>query len=293
MKKNQKIIIIIVVSLITIMGGIANLVNQFLIVGVAFFVSTFVLINNKSNKWLTLLFLLSPFLLIYGSGVLYDGLFDEPLTHVHPIVFISIISAFIGFGFKLWYLKYPQKIVVVFACLYLLFFVVGGYVFMCNWLHYVWNKRHVLQTEQLSDIQIWDFSDNEIKLDEIENKVIVLDFWSLYCGACFRKFPDLEKIKNYYNNQDVIVYAVYIPKYYEDDEDTNLENRLKWMEEQNYTFDIVKTDTITVNKLGIRGVPRLLVFDKNKKIILDSNVQFLEKRYIINNIYSVIDKSLK
>ena len=65
------------------------------------------------------------------------------------------------------------------------------------------------------------------------------------------------------------------------------------MEEQNYTFDIVKTDTITVNKLGIRGVPQLLVFDKNKKIILNSNVQFLEKRYIINNIYSVIDKSLE
>jgi hypothetical protein len=39
MKLYQKIIIVLVVSLITILGGIVNWVNQFLIVGVAFFVS--------------------------------------------------------------------------------------------------------------------------------------------------------------------------------------------------------------------------------------------------------------
>jgi len=293
MKLYQKIIIIIAVSLITIMGGIANWVNQFLIVGVAFFVSTFFLIDNKSNKWLTLLFLLSPFLLIYGGTVLYDRLFFEPLVHVYPIVFVSVISAFLGLGFKLLYIKYFKKIVIVFAFLYLLLFMVGGYIFMCNWLHYVWNKKYVTQTKNPSDIQIWDFEDNEIKLDEIEKKVIVFDFWSLYCGECFRKFPDLEKIKKYYDNQDVIVYAVYIPWHFDDEEVSILENRLQWIEEKNYTFQIIKTDTLSANKLGIKGVPRLLVFDKNKRIVLNSNVQFLEKRFIINNIYSVIDKLLE
>lgn len=273
-------------------GGIVGWINQFLIVGVAFFVSAFFLINNKSNKWFTLLFLLAPFQLIAGGIVLGDALFGYPNPSVYPIVTISIISAFLGLGIKLLYLKYSKKIVIIFASLYLALFIVGGYIFMCNWLHYVFNKKHVLQTEQLSDIQIWDFSDNEIKLEKMENKVIILDFWNIHCGVCFRQFPDLEKINNYYHNKEVVVYAVYVPWHYED-EDNNLENRLKRIEAQNFTFNVVKTDTATANKIGIKAVPHLLVFDKNKKIALDSNLEFFEKRFIMNDIYSVIDKLLE
>jgi len=293
MKLYQKIIIAIVVSLIAIFGGLVNWINQFIIVGVAFFVSTFFLIDNKIKKWITILFLLSPFLLVYGGSVLYEGLFNKPLAHVHPIVFIAIINTFLGLGFKLLYLKYFKKKIIVFASLYLLLFIGGGYIFMYNWLDYVFDKKYATKTEKLSDIKIWDFSGNEIKLDEIENKVIILNFWTLYCRYCFEKFPDLEKIKNHYHNKDVVVYAVYIPRYREEEENANLENRLQWIEEQNFTFPVVKTDTATANKLGIRGVPHIVVFDKNKEIALDGGSEFKDKRFIINNLYSVIDKSLK
>lgn len=293
MKLYQKIIIIIVVSLITIFGGVVNWINQFLIVGVAFFVSTFFLIDNKLKKWITLLLLLSPFLLVYGGVVLYDGLFGKPDVHVYPIVFISVISAFLGLGFKLLYLKYFKKKIIVFASIYLVLFIVGGYFFMCNWLTYVFDKKYATKTEKLSDIKIWDFEDNEIMLDTIDNKVIVLDFWNIFCGECFKKFPDLEKIKNYYDNKAVVVYAVYIPMFSEEKENANLGNRLQWIEEQNFTFQVVKTDTLTAHKIGITGVPHILVFDKNKEIVLDGGFEFNEKRFIINNLYSVIDKSLE
>jgi len=167
-KLYQKIIIAIVVSLITIFGGIANWINQFVIVGVVFFVSTFFLIDNKLKKWITLLFLLSPFLLICGGLVLYNGVFKEPLRHVHPIIFIAIFNAFLGLWFKLLYLRCLKNKVYVFASLYLLLFIVGGYIFMPNWLRYVFDKEYALQTEKLSDIKVWDFSDNEIKLDEMD-----------------------------------------------------------------------------------------------------------------------------
>jgi thiol-disulfide isomerase/thioredoxin len=293
MKLYQKIIIIIVVSLITIFGGIVNWINQFVIVGVVFFVSTFFLIDNKSKKWLTLLCLLSPFLLMVGGSVLFFVLIGDPNPCVYPIVFISVISAFVGLTFKLWYLKFSKKRVIIFASLYLVLFIVSGYIFMYNWLNYNIAKDSIMQAEKISDIKIWDFSDNEIKLDGIDNKVIVLDFWSIHCGSCFRKFPDFEKIKNYYNNKDVVFYAVLIPWKRCDNENDELENRLKWMEKQNYTFNIVKTDTLTANLLGITGVPQLLVIDKNKKIISCNAYYNQDKKIVINNIYSVIDKLLE
>jgi thiol-disulfide isomerase/thioredoxin len=293
MKLYQKIIIVVVVSLITILGGVVNWINQFLIVGVAFFVSTFFLIDNKFKKWITIVFLLAPFLLVYGGGVLYNGLFSKPLVHVYPIVFISIINTLLGIGFKLLYLKYFNKQIIVFASLYLLLFIAGGYIFMHNWLNYVFDKKYATQTEKLSDMKIWDFLDNEIKLDEIENKVIVLDFWNIFCGECFKKFPDLEKIKNYYQNKDVVIYAVYIPMFSEEEESANIGNRLQWIEEHNFTFSVVKTDTLTAHKIGIKGVPHILIFDKNKKIVLDGGFVFKENRFVMNNLYSVIDKSLK
>jgi thiol-disulfide isomerase/thioredoxin len=288
MKLYQKIIIAVVVSIITICGGIAR-INHFIIVGVAFFVSTFFLIDNKLKKWITILFLLSPFLVVYGGLILYEGLFRTPLTHAHPIVLISIINTLLGLGFKLLYLKYLKKRIIVFASLYLVLFIAGGYIFMYNWLHYTVDNRHLLQTENLSDIRVWDFSDNEIKLDEIENKVIVLDFWTIHCGYCFQKFPVLEKIKNYYRNKDIVFYAVYIPSACEED----LEDRLQWIEDQNFTFHVVKTDTLTAHKIGIKGVPHITVFDKNKEIALDGGFVYQDKRVIINNLYSVINKSLK
>lgn len=161
---------------------------------------------------------------------------------------------------------------------------------MCNWLHCVWSKKYITQTEQLADIQIWDFSEKEVSFDE--NKVIVLEFWSIHCSAYFSKLYDLEKINNYYQNDAVVVYAVLIPWHDNYAENDDLEKRLQWIGEQNFTFNVVKMDTLNANKLGI-GVPRILVFDKTKKVALDSSVQFIEKKIILNNIYTVIDKLLK
>jgi len=292
MKLYQKIIIAVVVSLITIFGGIAR-INHFIIVGVAFFVATFFLIDNKIKKWITILFLLSPFLLVVGGLILYEGLFRTPLPHAHPIVLIAIINTLLGLGFKLLYLKYFKKRIIVFAFLYLVLFIAGGYIFIYNWLHYIVDNRNLLQTENLSDIKIWDFLDNEIKLDEIENKVIVLDFWTIHCGYCFQKFPVLEKIKNYYQNKDVVFYAVYIPDACGEEENADLENSLQWIEEHNFTFHVVRTDTVTAHKIGIKGVPHITVFDKNKEIALDGGFVYQENRLIINNLYSVINKLLK
>ena len=286
MKLYKKIIIAVLVSIITILGGIFNWINQFVIVGGLFFIITFLLIDNKIKKWITVLFLLSPFILVYGVFAIY-----VKQVHVYPIVFISIINTFLGFCFKLRYLKsLKKKTIIILASIYLALFIAGGYVFMYNWLNYIFKEEAVLQTETISDIKVYDFSDNEIKLDEIDNKVIVLDFWSLYCGYCFLKFSELEKIKSYYNDNEVVFYAIYIQRT-NYDEDNNLTERLKWIEEQNYTFNIAKTDSITAEKLGIKAVPHLLVFDKNKELALNSGFGFQE-RFVINNLYSVINKLL-
>jgi thiol-disulfide isomerase/thioredoxin len=297
MKLYQKIIIAVIVSLISILGGIFTWIYQFIIVGVVFFVSTFFLIDNKIKKWITILFLLSPFLLIYGGITFPDVIFRHfQLTHIYPIIIISIISTFLGLVFKLLYQKYSKKIIIVFASIYILVLIVGGYIFMCNWLYYVFTEESDVQIEKISDIKLWDFSDNEIKLDEIDNKVIVLDFWTLSCGACFRKFPDFEKIKNSFSDKEVVFYAVYIPWNRDYTENSGLEDRLKWIEEQGFTFNVVKTDSITANKLGISTVPHLFIFDKAKKLTYNNGFIGLigqEKKIIINNLYSVIDKLIE
>jgi len=290
MKLSLRNLVSIAVSLIATFGGVCGWVNHFLIVGIIFFVSSFLQINNKSNKGFTLFFLIFPFIVLYGGTVLYDRLFGVTTPQVYPIVLISIINLLIGFGFKLLYLKCSKKIVIAFASLYLIIFLIGGYIFMCNWLHCVWSKKYITQTEQLADIQIWDFSEKEVSFDE--NKVIVLEFWSIHCSAYFSKLYDLEKINNYYQNDAVVVYAVLIPWHDNYAENDDLEKRLQWIGEQNFTFNVVKMDTLNANKLGI-GVPRILVFDKTKKVALDSSVQFIEKKIILNNIYTVIDKLLK
>ena len=268
-------------------GNVLGVTKVFNVVGLAFLAGTFFLIDNKTKKWIIILVLLVPFLSSFGFLTIRDK-----LVYMYPVVAIAIINTFLGLYFKLQYLKrLKKKVIVICASTYLLLFMVGGYFFMCNWVGYVFSKEVILETGKVSDVNIYDLSDNEIKLDETENKIIILDFWSLDCGYCFRKFADFEKLKKYYNSDDILFYAVYIP--FNSKDDKLLEERLKWIEEQNYTFNIVKTDSITAAKLEIRAVPHILIFDRNKEVAYNNGYgDEIENRMIIDNLYSVIDKLL-
>jgi thiol-disulfide isomerase/thioredoxin len=55
---------------------------------------------------------------------------------------------------------------------------------------------------------LWSSEGNWKSLSELRGKVIVLDFWATWCGACIESFPKVTRLAERYRDADVIVVGV-------------------------------------------------------------------------------------
>lgn len=135
--------------------------------------------------------------------------------------------------------------------------LIGIYGFT-NFRYYIMNYN--ARQDNVSPIMM--FSNNEIRIDTIKNKVIILDYWTTSCGVCFKKFPEYEKLYlKYKENPNVVIYSVNIPV----KRDT-LGYAKQKIEKYNYKFPVLYSESDTIPKqLGFNTYPHLIIL-KNKKI---------------------------
>lgn len=120
-------------------------------------------------------------------------------------------------------------------------------------------------------------------------KIEVVDFYSSYCGICFKKFPEYERLKQKYNSDtNVKFYAIHVG--YEKD---TFSNSIKLLDGYSYTFN--KLYSISRNEirdsLGFESFPQLFII-KNGQIIhhgfLETNPNIL-----LDNTDEIIQTHLK
>ncbi|WP_438972820.1 TlpA family protein disulfide reductase [Polaribacter sp.] len=135
----------------------------------------------------------------------------------------------------------------------------------------------------------FSIKNNKVRIDTIQDKVIVLDFWTTSCGKCFEKFPDFEKLYyKYQNNSNVLLYAVNIPVR----RDT-VGYAKKRIEKYNYNFPVLYSDSDTVPKqLGFDKYPHMVIL-KNGKIRFNGYLNLNEKNVFFYDIENEIEKLIK
>lgn len=127
-----------------------------------------------------------------------------------------------------------------------------------------------------------------INVHNINAKVIVLDYWYTGCGACFRRFPDLEVMhKKYANDKEVLIAAVQIP--FKNEPNAKLAN--EWIAA--YSFPRFSTLLYEdSNPWQISKFPYVLIFDKHKKLRY-KGMLITEDRPLVSNTYDLIEKLKK
>ena len=101
------------------------------------------------------------------------------------------------------------------------------------------------------DFSVMDLDGNPISLEDYSGKVVLLDFWAVWCYFCIVEMPNLKKVYDTYNADGFDVIGVSL-----DDEEVKVreyikENDIQWRQ----IFDRAVGENSLVQQYGIKGIP--------------------------------------
>ncbi len=107
------------------------------------------------------------------------------------------------------------------------------------------------------------------KLADYRGKVVVLDFWGVWCGPCIHAIPAIKELQNLYKDQDVVFLGIHTAA-----TDMTLVKRLLRQEEWNLTVGLdVGEEIVTgesVRRFAVNGFPTTIVVDRRGTIAFNS-----------------------
>ena len=103
---------------------------------------------------------------------------------------------------------------------------------------------------------------SEVALDKIRGKVVLLNFWATWCGACRSEMPSLETLyRDFRHYPDFAVLTVSIDQ-------RGKPAVAQFMASKGYNFPVLlDTSNVTSAAYGVSGIPSTFVIGRNGQII--------------------------
>lgn len=120
-------------------------------------------------------------------------------------------------------------------------------------------KESDLVGKTATPFKVQDISGVEYALDQLNGKIVVLNFWFIACKPCVMEMPDLNHLVEKYANKEVLFIAFAL-----DDKD-DLENFLL---KNNFNYKIIPNSMETAKNYDVSSYPTHIVLNKSSKIEL-------------------------
>ena len=133
------------------------------------------------------------------------------------------------------------------------------------------------ELKKYSDLSFLDDQNNQIKLDNFNGNMILLNFWATWCAPCKEEMPSLDQLKLNKNLNNLEIFPINIGK-------DNLKKSKKFFDDLkiknlNIFFDNPNT---LAKKIGLRGVPTSILINKDgyefARIV--GSINFSDKNFI-------------
>jgi len=268
----KKIIITIIITLIlAILTSLTTFIGghklKFMVCFISFPIYLYIIIRKSKNMNLLFLIILSTYILFNLIILTLGGLKFYMVSNLSTLS--GVLGLFWGF-LLIKYIKNKPKLYTTFiiGLLFLVWIEQKGYNL---WIHKVNYGTFTGISSQKLDREVFLYNtkrQNTLSLKKT-NKLILLDFWNTHCGACFKKFPILNKFSE--NNKDLLVYAVNVPYKKE-----NLGHSEDLLRKRNYSFNNLFISNKDARYLGISIYPITIVI-LNNNIIFKGSIEYAIK----------------
>ena len=100
-----------------------------------------------------------------------------------------------------------------------------------------------------------------VTLESLKGKIVVINFWGIWCGWCVKELPDLQKLhEKYAADPDVAILTI--------DNDQNPTDVPPWMKQRGFTFPVLLDDGY-VTKMGVHAFPTTWFLDREGQKVFE------------------------
>ena len=117
--------------------------------------------------------------------------------------------------------------------------------------------------KMVPDFSATDLNGEPISIESYRGKVVLVDFWAVWCGPCIAEMPNVKKVYEKYKDKGFDVIGISL-----DNDETRLRNFLK---EKNIPWRQVFSgkgwESPVAQQYGIVSIPNMWLIDKEGKLI--------------------------
>ena len=133
------------------------------------------------------------------------------------------------------------------------------------------------------DFTLTSLTGKKYRLSELRGKVVILNFWATWCGACVREMPSLDALFREYKGKGLIVLGI------SSDRDDELVKRFLNKHPVSYPVLIDKKGDLFVEKYVVSVLPMTYIIDKNGHIVEKlEGVQDFESKEFKNKVHILL-----